>query len=193
MFGLKKSQWVAIALIVACITMRSYITIPNFTPMLGASVVAGMVLSGPLAVVVPVVSMVASDVVLFLKQSGGANSMDFWSWMSFQPVIYLLMALSVVIGRAGRGVGNNLVSGTLMGVSSSVVFFVLSNLMVWLDPWGWAMYPHTTTGLIQCFMMALPFFTPTFVSTVLFVPIFLGLNDLIRNRLDAPKQYKLGL
>lgn len=193
LFNFNKGQWFALLLIVALITMRSYITIPNFSPMLGASVVAGIVLSGPMALVVPIVSMVASDLVLFFKQASGVNGMGFFDWMSFQPVIYLLMGLSVWLGTVAKRFRNspNLITGTMAGLSSSVSFFILSNFVTWLDPWGWKMYTMDWNGLIQCFVMALPFFTPTLVSTVIFVPLFLGLFSVISSKLNLPKQYKL--
>ncbi|MEK6555179.1 MAG: DUF6580 family putative transport protein [Bdellovibrionota bacterium] len=47
---------------------------------------------------------------------------------------------------------------------AAVAFFVLSNIGVWLSS---GLYPQTSEGLRQCFLMALPFFHMTFVSQVL--------------------------
>lgn len=46
---------------------------------------------------------------------------------------------------------------------ASLSFFLLSNFGVW---WGW--YPHSVQGLLTCYLLALPFYTRTFASDLLF-------------------------
>ena len=55
-------------------------------------------------------------------------------------------------------------------VSSSVLFFVLTNFAVWARG---VLYPLTSAGLVECYVAAIPFFGNTlagdlFYSTVLF-------------------------
>jgi hypothetical protein len=188
MFKFTKAQWVVLSLVVITLLLRSFITIPNFSPMLGASVVAGMFLPATWAFAVPVISMFASDIVLYFKQLDGKNAMDFISWMSYQPVIYVLMGVSVLVGVYGKKGLNgkymrHMAVGTGAGIASSGLFFVLSNLIVWLDPWGWKMYTMDWSGFVQCYVMAIPFAVPTFVSTLLFVPIFMVLYRFGYNKL----------
>ena len=56
----------------------------------------------------------------------------------------------------------------LLAVGSSVWFFLTTNFAVWL---AWDFYPKTLEGLITCFTLALPFFTNTLLSTVIFTGI----------------------
>ena len=184
--NLSRTQWFAILLVVLTLTLRTVITVPNFTPMLGASVVSGMLIGGPVGAVVPLVAMAGSDVVLYLKQAGTPQAMDFWSWMSFQPVIYLLMGLSVWYGRASNAfMGNDYGRGIGAGLFASISFFVVSNFLVWLDPWGWMRYPHTLNGLISCFTMGLPFWRNEIISTLLFIPAFVALFHLTDSKLGG--------
>ena len=59
---------------------------------------------------------------------------------------------------------NFLILGS-MAIASSVWFFLTTNFSVWLI---WDYYPKTFEGLISCYTLAIPFFTNTIVSTVLF-------------------------
>lgn len=45
---------------------------------------------------------------------------------------------------------------------SSIVFFIITNFAVWLVPNG--MYAKTLTGLIHCYIMALPFFRNSLIG-----------------------------
>jgi len=196
MKNITKTQWYALGIISITIILRSFINIPNFSPMLGASVVAGMFISGPLAFIVPIVSMISSDLILFIKQLGTKNATDFLGWMSYQPVIYVLMALSVMMGIYGKkfltvSYMRHVIVGTGTGLASSILFFVLSNLMVWVDPWGWQMYTKDLAGFVQCYIMAIPFAIPTFVSTLLFVPTFMFLYLFGYKRIEYAKSYTL--
>jgi hypothetical protein len=59
------------------------------------------------------------------------------------------------------------------GVSllSSVVFFVVTNLGVWLGGYG---YAHTWDGLVECFTLAIPFFQYTLAGDLCTVAVLFG-------------------
>ncbi len=53
----------------------------------------------------------------------------------------------------------------IFGVTTSaIIFFVLSNFGVWLN----GSYGYNLDGLIYCYILAIPFFTNTLTSTILF-------------------------
>jgi hypothetical protein len=56
-------------------------------------------------------------------------------------------------------------------LSSAFIFFVLSNLGTW---WSSGIYSRTAAGLIECFVMALPFFHQTAISQLIFSSIFVA-------------------
>ena len=59
----------------------------------------------------------------------------------------------------------NLKNLFLVSIFSASIFFFLTNLTVWA--FG-ELYPLNFGGLILCYVMAIPFFTNTLISTILF-------------------------
>ena len=53
----------------------------------------------------------------------------------------------------------------LVGViSAAVIFFLITNFGVWTS----GMYGYTFQGLLNCFVLAIPFFTFTLISTLIY-------------------------
>ncbi len=61
-------------------------------------------------------------------------------------------------------------------LAASVSFFLVSNFAVWAV---WNMYPKDAGGLLQSYVMALPFFRNTVASDLLFSTLFFGLPVLV--------------
>ena len=84
-------------------------------------------------------------------------------------MVYLSVALVATTGflvrdrRSWRSVAG-------AGLLSSTLFFVLTNVAVWAFSDG-TRYPHTASGLVACFVAAIPFFRNSLVSMALFVPL----------------------
>jgi hypothetical protein len=117
---------------------------PNLTPVAASAVFAGAVLrSKASALAVPLAAMLLSDLVL-----GGYD----WRVMS---VVYASLALPALLGRLGRG--RRLVLAPIV-LSSSLLFFVTTNLAVWAFS---GMYPGDLAGLVHCYVAALPFLQNT--------------------------------
>lgn len=60
-------------------------------------------------------------------------------------------------------------------VASATGFYLLIDFAVWV---GGAMYPHTTAGLVECYVKALPFYGNDLVSTGLFAAALFGVPVL---------------
>ena len=56
-----------------------------------------------------------------------------------------------------------------MSFISSLIFFIISNFGVWTTG---TFYEPNLKGLIYCYIMAIPFFTNTLLSTILFACLF---------------------
>ena len=52
----------------------------------------------------------------------------------------------------------------LGAVSAGVIFFLITNFGVWTS----GMYGYTFKGLLNCFVLAIPFFTYTLISTLIY-------------------------
>ena len=59
---------------------------------------------------------------------------------------------------------NSLSKRLLGAASAAVIFFILSNFGVWIS----GGYGYTLNGLISCYILAIPFFGNTFVSTIIY-------------------------
>lgn len=129
----------------------------NFTPILAVSLFAGAMLRNrTLAAVIPVGAMFVSD--LFL---------------GFHDLMLPIYALMVAMVVAGRGLQDNRSAGRIVGFSlvGSVVFFTVTNFLVWLTS---GMYALNFAGLIQCYVMAIPFFTNQIAGDLLFNGVLFG-------------------
>lgn len=167
-----KKAWIVAGLVVLAVFGRVLIPVPNFSPVTGITMFTTWMYGPVIGLAVSLASMIGSDIILAFRQT----YTDFWGFMSFQPIVYLSMALMVGITYLLR---KNMVwwkaGGTAL--TNSLVFFILSNLFVWLDFQGWGMYPKTFEGLIQCYVMAIPFVWPTVLSDLAFT---MGLYGLTR-------------
>ena len=69
---------------------------------------------------------------------------------------------------------------TVLG--SSLLFFIVSNLGVWL-----LYYPLTLEGLITCFTLAIPFFGNTLIGTLVFASLIEIVYKFSRSALNSEK------
>lgn len=66
-------------------------------------------------------------------------------------------------------------------VSAPTLFFIVSNLMVWMGNGGYQR-PKNTVGLLQTYIDGLPFYANSILATVVFGSILFGAHQLIKNQ-----------
>ncbi len=148
----------------------------NFTPMFAVALFGGAMLPGRMAYLIPLVAMFLSDLLM-------GNSV---TWMT--PLIYGCFAV-------GAGLGQWLARSRtwartgLAALAGSVLFYVVTNLAVWITPSG--LYPHTLEGLIECYVMALPFFRNEIAGNFLWSATLFGLFDLAQLWIKAHPENRL--
>ena len=79
------------------------------------------------------------------------------------------------------------VNAKSVGLSSlfaSVIFFSLSNFGVWIQG---AIYPVSVSGLIACYIAALPFFGWTLIGNAFYCSILFGSFELASNKTSLLK------
>ena len=124
---------------------------PNFTPIIAIVVLSGMLFKTFLiSSFVFLVSMFISDIILGLHSN----------------VIFIYFSL-LVIGILFYYILNeinykNLLVYSLLG---SLIFYLITNFAVWYNS---NLYEKTLDGLIQCYILAIPFFSNTVISTIFF-------------------------
>ena len=139
---------IALIMISFGILSRVIVHAPNFTPVLSLALFGGMYLKGRQAVLVPLALMIISDFII------GFHDVMFFTWGS----IILISVLGLWLKKRKN-------FGSVLGAScaSAVGFFVVTNFGAWLS-----LYPHTMDGLRQCYILAIPFFRGTFISTMVY-------------------------
>ena len=146
----RSDQALALLLIVCGVFFRVLPHMDNFTPTTALALFSGVVLPPSLALTVPLLVMMASDLII------GLHDLFWLVWASF--------LLVVIVGVWVRNNPSLLrtITGTLAG---SVSFFFLTNLGVFLFE---NMYTKNWDGFVQCYTMALPFFRNSLVSDLLY-------------------------
>lgn len=160
------SARVVFGLIALAVVSRLVPHPPNFTPVIALALFGGAAFSSrSAAMIVTLGAMLLSDLWL--------------GWHSSLLAVYGALAVIVLIGhRVAISSPWSRIAGH--GFAGALVFFMLSNLAVWL---GSGMYAPTLEGLISCYTMALPFFGNTLAGTALFGLALFG----IARRAEATK------
>ena len=142
---MKKNLKVLIGFFITVMIFRYFPHLPNFTPVL-AMTFYGTLIFGRSSLVYIVLAYAVSD--LFI----GFHNQLIWTWGSL-----------FLIGFIGPYFKS--LSGRFAGVFiSSLIFFMLTNLGVFLSGY----YGFGFESLILCYTLAIPFFTNTILSTMIF-------------------------
>ena len=139
---------------------------PNFSPIAPLALFGGAQFADKrLAFLVPLAAMFLSDLVLGLH--------------SLIPVIYGSFALIVCLGFWLRRRRQNVWAIGGAAVVAALLFFVLTNFGVWAMG---QMYPKTPTGLVDCYVAAIPFFQNTLLSNLFYAALLFGGLAIAENR-----------
>ena len=123
----------------------------NFTPILAVGVFGGFYFKNYiLSLFIVIISMFVGDLVI-----GFHNTMIF---------TYSALAVAVGIGILIKKFNFKVI--VLSGVASSVIFFLITNFGSWLTM---AMYEKSFSGLLQSYVMGIPFFHNTLISTLIYL------------------------
>lgn len=135
--------------VVGLILISRWIPHPaNFTALIAMAIFSGSYWANrSVRFVAPLLAMVISDLVFGFYPGIEVNYLAVAMCVLLAPT--LEAPLTTILGRSAV---------------ASVVFFVVSNLGVWMFA---GLYPQTVDGLKTCFVMAIPFY-PALLSSALF-------------------------
>ena len=132
----------------------------NFTPILAVGIFSGFYFKNfILSLFIVILSMFIGD--LFL----GFHSTMFFTYIS--------LALAVVIGLFIKHF--KFTEILFSGLASSVCYFIITNFGAWLTL---EMYEKNFAGLLQSYVLAIPFFHNTLISTFLYLIVLKLIFDL---------------
>jgi hypothetical protein len=150
---------------------------PNAVPIGALAIFAAARLPKLWAVLVPVLALAISDPAIVLGTKYAYTLLSPSSLMRYAIVAGI--ALAVAYGPRKMSIPGR----CLQGVGAAVVFFLASNFLVWAFPYGLpgepGVYPHTLAGLVDCYVMGLPFFRNSLAAEVVGVCVLFGLDALV--------------
>ena len=132
----------------------------NFTPILAVGIFSGFYFKNfILSLFIVVFSMFLGDLYL------GFHSTMFFTYIS--------LAVAVVIGLFIKHF--KFTEILFSGLASSVCYFIITNFGAWLTL---EMYEKNFAGLLQSYVLAIPFFHNTLISTFLYLIVLKLIFDL---------------
>ena len=139
-----------LSMVVFIFVFRYFPHPPNFTPVLALTLYTSVYFglrSSPFVIL----AFALSDFFI------GFHHLLIFTWGS--------LALISIIGMFGK----SFISRLSLLFLSSIIFFLCSNFGVWLFA---EFYTKDFDGLLQCYVLAIPFFTNTLISTFIFGMLF---------------------
>ena len=157
LFTVLKKEIFPISLILILAFARLIPHPPNFTPIIAVAIVSGYFFKNiNLSLLTLLIAMLISD--LFIG--------------FYENVIFVyasLLLITFVFHKISNKI--NFKNLFICGFAGSLIFFVVSNFGVWAlgSPGVYDIaYEKSLSGLIECYILAIPFFGNTFLSTVIF-------------------------
>ena len=162
MKDLKKETMVIISLIVLAVASRLLPHPPNFAPITGIALFAAVKFQHKLiALLLPLSCLFITDLILGL------------GWINL--FVYGAFGVISLLGFATKKVKIQTV------LLSSILFFLVSNLGVWL-----LYYPLSVEGLTTCFTLAIPFFTNTLLGDLAYTAVLFYSFSTLKNTYLRP-------
>lgn len=164
--------WFLTALTVAAAASRLLPHPHNFSP------VAAVALFGAAtfpkrwaAVLIPLGSLLMSDILLQMTYTLTAGAQPFWGFYPTQWAIYASLLATVGIGFLLRG-HRSVPTVALATLASSVLFFLATNLAYTFE--AGSPYPKTAAGVLLSYEAALPFFQNSLIGDAFFSTVLFG-------------------
>tara|TARA_Y100001935_G_scaffold149121_1_gene123118 strand:- start:41 stop:553 length:513 start_codon:yes stop_codon:yes gene_type:complete len=123
---------------------------PNFTPVIALSLYLPFIF-GIWSVPFCILGFAVTDYFI------GFHSLLIWTWGALAFTGYTSKFCKKMFSRI------------VLSFIGALTFFIISNFGVWISG---TYYDISTQGLLNCYIMAIPFFTNTLLSTMLFAVIF---------------------
>ena len=170
-----KTCFWAILLVSVGVIARCLPHAPNFSPILAIALFSAVVLPRPVALVVPLLSMFFGDLAI------GFHDTMWAVYLSLLPMV----AMGWLLPRFEARVKTWLSWG-VAGFLAAGFFFLTTNFAVWLDS---PTYAQNWNGLVECYVMALPFFHASVLSTWVYLTGFAAVAQLHPALRPAPQTH----
>lgn len=166
MINIKLNQnfLIIFTLIVTAAGLRFLPHAPNFVPIGALALFGGATLKKHWAYILPIAAMIISDLLI-----------GFYT-LPIMAAVYISFIIMVFLGSLARQ-NHRIGRLAILTLSGSIIFFLVTNFAVWAFT---PMYVHNLSGLVSCYIAALPFFRNTALSDLFYVGILFGSYELIQ-------------
>jgi hypothetical protein len=176
----KTFEPLAFTLTVAAALLRLVPHPPNFAPIGSVALFGGAKLKGWQAYLVPLLAMLVTDPIR--SRMEGAPSA--YSWFSL--VVYASFLINVILGRLFLRRTASVPRIASVALLGSLQFYLITNFPSWAAPAS--LYTHDWSGLVTCYVAALPFFGRTMLADLFYTGVLFSAYYLLKRRLSASHQ-----
>tara|TARA_B100001094_G_C17535499_1_gene486612 strand:+ start:49 stop:549 length:501 start_codon:yes stop_codon:yes gene_type:complete len=138
---------------------------PNFTSLIALSFYVPLFF-GRKYIFAVVISFIITDLII------GYHNITHWTWGSI-----------LIIGFLTKYIPNKLLARISGAMGGAVIFYLLTNLGVWST----GMYGYHLKGLVECYILAIPFFGYTIISTFIFSTLIETIYSFDRVKFNISK------
>lgn len=154
------------------------LNLSGFTCVIAVSLFSGLVIKDrKQAFLFPLLALFVSDVLVQIFYKAGW--FPFAGFYQDQLINYSLFILLTVVGMLMK---NLRTAGAILSIIlGPVLFFFISNYFVWANQGTTLAYSKDISGLMACYTAGIPFYKNSLVSTIIFLPSFMAMYQLIVN------------
>ncbi len=154
---------------------------PNFTPTEGLTLLGAAYLGRKQwAIFIPIIMLYFSDLIInntiarpyFPNQEGII-------WFAPYMIFNLIAIIAIVMICSGILKKINFLSVFGSALMASILFFLITNFGSWID--GFMPYSKNLSGLMACYVAAIPFFWTSLISNLVFTGVLFGSYELFKS------------
>lgn len=169
-------------IILSAVLIRLFPHAPNFTPIAAMALFGGTYLNKKYSVAIVFLALILSDYLLLYIHPFASQ---FINISKIYPPLALihgstLLVYGCLLVTAGVGIWlsshkslKNIITASLF---SSILFFLVTNFNFFYPA---SLYPKTFNGMIESYIMALPFFKNTLFGDLFYTSLFFGGIELL--------------
>lgn len=167
-------------IIVAAVGLRLIPHMPNFAPIGAMALFGGAYMKNKYTLLILFATLLVSDYLLLYINPFSSNLVNFSRfyapWELIHSTIFFVYFSFFVNYLIGRWIAQEKSVERVLGgaLIASIQFFVITNFGVWLT----GMYGQGLSGLVQSYIMALPFFRGTIFGDLFYTGAFFGAYEL---------------
>lgn len=167
-----KNILIGILIIAIAVVFRIVQPIDNFAPIVAVTLFAGYLFNDyKKGLILAVLASFIGDIVIsYIHQYSLFHDTFVFVYGSYALIAFLGTKMSA----------NKFSWGKLAtyGLVSSLLFFVITNLGVFLMS---NLYSKDLSGLVNCFVAAIPFYKYSFISDLLYIPVIFSVHQYINS------------